>query len=120
MVAIQHAGHTVTPELVAFDVRWEGDLGGSTVVWSMVVSGSGAAEVRLCHERSAGGSAPAAQYVVDRETGRRRDVEPDADVDDGEVTVRFPADVVGVAVEWPVWTAVVTVDGRDVASQLVG
>jgi hypothetical protein len=112
MASLQHAGRTLTDELVAFDVRWEGELDGATVRWTMVVS-EGASEVRLCLERGADGAT--AQYVLDGETGRRQDVEVDADLDDHGVTARFPAEVVGVAVEWPVWVAVLTVDGQDVA-----
>jgi hypothetical protein len=115
MVSIAHAGRTTTGDLVAFDVRWEGSLTGSAVVWSMVVSG-GASEVRLCHERA---GETVGQYVVDGASGRRRDVDVDADLHDDEITVRFPADAVGVAVEWPVWVAVVTVDGQEVARQAV-
>ncbi|HET6563758.1 MAG TPA: hypothetical protein VFG72_17950 [Marmoricola sp.] len=116
MTSIEHAGRTTTGDLVAFDIRWEGGLAGSTVVWSMVVAEAGS-EVRLCHERVDG--RPTGQYVVDGGTGRRHDVELDADLHDDEITVRFPADVVGVAVEWPVWKAVVTVDGQDVAHHVV-
>jgi hypothetical protein len=116
MVSIAHAGRTIAGDLVAFDVRWEGPLTGSTVVWSMVVS-DGVSEVRLCHERASG--RPAGQYVVDEVTDRGRDVTADADVGADEITVRFPADAVGVAVEWPVWTAVITVDGVDVANHVV-
>ena len=113
MVSIARAGRTLTGDLVAFDVSWDGPLTGSTVVWSMVVS-DGASEVRLCHERA---GEEAAQYVVDATTGRRQDVAVDADLHGEEITVRFPADAVGVAVEWPMWVAVVTVDGQDVAQQ---
>lgn len=116
MVSIAHAGRTVTGDLVAYDVRWEGPLDGDRIVWSMCVS-DGASEVRLCHEREDGGST--AQYVLDGETGRRQDVTVDADLHDDEVTVRFPADAVGVAVEWPVWVAIVSVDGRQLAHQAV-
>ena len=116
MVSIGHAGRTITGDLVAFDVRWEGSLPGASVVWSMVVS-DGASEVRLSHERA--GDEAVGQYVVDSASGRRSDVDVDADVQDDEITARFPADVVGVAVEWPVWVAVVTVDGQDVAHQAV-
>jgi hypothetical protein len=115
MVSIAHAGRTTAGDLVAFDVRWEGPLAGSSVGWSMVVS-DGESEVRLCHER-AGDSA--AQYVVDGTSGRRQDVAVDADVGEDEITARFPADAVGVAVEWSVWVAVLTVDGKDVAQQAV-
>ena len=116
MVSIANAGRTIAGDLVAFDVRWEGSLPGASVVWSMVVS-DGASEVRLCHERA--GDEAVGQYVVDAASGRRRDVGVDADLQEDEITVRFPADAVGVAVEWPVWVAVVTVDGQDVAQQAV-
>jgi hypothetical protein len=33
--------------------------------------------------------------------------------------VRFPAEVVGVAVEWPVWTTVLTIEGEDVSHMVV-
>ena len=46
-------------------------------------------------------------------------VSVDADLGEGEVTARFPAEVVGVAVEWPVWTAAVTEDGQVVAEQVI-
>jgi hypothetical protein len=117
MTSIQRAGRTITGDLVAFDVRWEGPLTGSTVVWSMVVS-DGASEVRLSHERA--GEEAAAQYVVDAATGRRQDVAVDADLHDEEITLRFPAEAVGVAVEWPVWVAVISVDGQDVAHHAAG
>jgi hypothetical protein len=116
MVSIQRAGRTITGDLVAFDVRWEGPLEGSRVAWSMVVS-DGSSEVRLCHEQT--GEKAAGQYVVDGVSGRRQEVAVDADLHGEEITVRFPADAVGVAVEWPMWVAVVTVDGRDVAHQAV-
>ena len=84
---------------------------------AMLISGdTGDGAVRLCYETVAGEFS--AQYAVDEATQRRTDVEPDADVGDGEITVRFPDNIVGVAVEWPVWKAVLTVDGADVDSQL--
>jgi hypothetical protein len=57
--------------------------------------------------------------VLDGVSGRRHDLAEDADLSDDELVVRFPANVVGVAVEWPVWTAVITVDGDDVAHHVV-
>lgn len=115
MTKISHCGRTVTTALVAYDIRWEGDLSGSDVLWSMVVSSPDSDEtVHLAYARSAGEFA--GQYV-EASTGRQP-VAEDADVDDGEITVRFPANLVGVAVEWPVWTAVLTIDGEHV-SQLV-
>ena len=58
------------------------------------------------------------QYARDLSTGRTQEVSPDADLglDAGEITVRFPADVVGLAVEWPSWQAVILVAGEDVAT----
>jgi hypothetical protein len=111
---ITHCGRTVSGNFVAWDLRWEGDLPeGSDVVWAMVVS-DGVEEIRLVHEQVSGGRA---QYVAG--AGGREDVDPDADVSDHEITVRFRADVVGVAVEWPVWTAVLTVEGVEVSTMVV-
>jgi hypothetical protein len=45
-------------------------------------------------------------------------LDPDAEVGSAGITARFPTNVVGVAVEWPVWRAVITVDGADVAEQV--
>ena len=110
---ITHCGRTVSGDFVAWDIRWEGGMpDGAVVQWSMVVADEDE-EVRLIHGRR---GSTTEQYVVG--AGGREDVEPDADVSEHEITVRFPADLVGVAVEWPVWTAVVTVDGEDV-SQMV-
>ncbi len=110
---ITHCGRTVSGDFVAWDIRWEGELPeGAAVQWSMVVADEDE-EVRLIHGLR--GSA-AEQYVVG--AAGRDDVEPDADVSEHEITVRFPADVVGVAVEWPVWTAVLTVNGEDVSHQV--
>lgn len=112
--SIEHCGRTVSGDFVAFTIRWTGDVdSASEVQWSMVVS-EGEEEVSLVHARR---GASATQYVVGR--AGREDVEPDADVSEHEVTVRFPAEVVGVAVEWPSWTAVLTVDGEDVAREVV-
>ena len=115
MTEIRHCGRTVAGDFLAFDIQWEGDLPESaSVAWSMVVTGpDGSETVRLVHERGA----REAQYV-EAATGRQ-DVDVDADVDDGEITVRFPANVVGVAVEWPVWTAVITADGEELATCVV-
>jgi hypothetical protein len=111
---IEHCGRTISGGFVAFDIRWQGELPAEAdVQWSMVVS-EGEEELSLVHART--GDA-AGQYVVGR--SGRDDVEPDADVSDNEITVRFAADVVGVAAEWPSWTAVLTVDGEDVSRQVV-
>jgi hypothetical protein len=112
--AIEHAGRTVTGGFVAFDIRWEGDLPTEAEVrWAMVVS-EGNEEVVLVHARRGD---TASQYVLG--TAGRDDVEPDADVSENEITARFPAESVGVAVEWPVWTAVITVDGEECTRQVV-
>lgn len=112
--AIEHAGRTVSGGFVAFDIRWEGELPpGADVQWAMVVS-EGTEEVVLVHDRRGD---EAAQYVVGR--AGRDDVPTDADVSEHEITARFPSEVVGVAVEWPVWTAVITVGGEDVDRQVV-
>lgn len=110
---ITHCGRTFSGGFVAWDVRWDGELpDGAGIEWSMVVA-DGDEEIRLVHGRRAG---VAEQYVVG--AAGREDVEPDADASEHEITVRFPADVVGVAVEWPVWTAVLTLDGEDVSRQV--
>ena len=118
MTQIVHAGRTETKVVVAFDIRWEGELsGGGSVTWSMTVtSPDGQDSVRLAYELVDG---EAAQYVLDRVSGRRQDVTPDADLGDDEITVRFPTASVGVAAPWPSWRAVITVDGEDVAERLL-
>ena len=117
-LSIEHCGRTTAAAVVAFDIRWSGDLPPDRdVTWAVrVASVDGSERVELGHRRSGGGTS---QYALDLTTGRRQDVGPDADVQDGEVTVRFPADVVGVVVEWPIWQAVIAVGGEDVASQAV-
>jgi len=119
MTQIVHAGRTETDVVVAYDIRWEGDLSGArSVTWSMTVtSPDGRDSVRLAYQRDDGGRP--AQYVLDRASGRRQDLDPDADVDDDEITVRFPTATVGVAASWPSWRAVITVDGEDVAERLL-
>ena len=117
MTQILECGRTIAGEYVAFDISWEGDLSRGTVVWSMeVASADGTEKVRLSHQRVDGGEAE--QFVDDLTTGRRQSLEADAEVGDAEITARFPANIVGVAVEWPVWRAVVTVDGSDVAERV--
>lgn len=118
MTQIIECGRTLAGAFVAFSIRWEGDLpSAGTVSWSMVVtSGDGSDELRLGYERAGGSFSE--QYVHDRRSGRRQSVEDDADLGDDEITVRFPASVVGVAVEWPVWRAVIAVDGAEVTEQV--
>ena len=119
MVEILGTGRTVGGGVVAVDITWSGDLSGTrSVLWSMEVStGDGDEGVDLGHLRTDG--AFRAQFVEDRASGRREDVPEDADLRDGQITLRFPAGVVGVAVEWPVWRAVIAVDGVPAASELV-
>ncbi len=115
---IVSCGRTVTGDLVAFDIAWDGDAAeDADLRWSMVVS-SGAEEdvVELGHARSGETST---QYVADRSSARRHEVDADADLRDHEITVRFPAQVVGVAREWPMWKAVLRVDGAVVAEQVL-
>jgi len=119
MTEIVHAGRTETDVVVAFDIRWDGDLSGRrSVTWSMTVtSEDGQDSVRLAYERVDGEFA--AQYVLDRASGRRQDVDEDVDLDNDEITVRFPTASVGVAASWPSWRAVITVDDEDVAERLL-
>ena len=118
MVEITHCGRTISGDVVGIDIRWDGDLAAQgSVLWSMLVtSDDDSDEVHLGYVRS-GDSVE--QFVDDRTTGRRHSLEPDADVDDDEIILRFPTNVVGVAVEWPVWKAVITVDGQEVATRIV-
>ena len=118
MTSIDHCGRTIAGDVVAFDICWEGSLPAeAALVWSMVVTDEvGHESLVLSHARR---GEVIEQYAVDPETGRREDVEPDADLSDREITVRFPANIVGVAVECPVWKAVISADGDDLASKLV-
>ncbi len=119
MVQILGSGRTVAGAVVAFDITWEGDLSAdSSVLWSMEVSTSdGTESVDLGYQRN--GGAFTAQFVDDPASGRREEVPEDADLGSGQITVRFPANVVGVAVEWPVWRAVIAVDGVPTTSEVV-
>lgn len=116
MVQILGCGRTVAGDVVAYDLQWEGDLPGGSVVLAMDVT-DGEQTVRLGHERRDG--VFVAQYVEEPESGRRRDVDEDADLDTSGVTVRVPANLVGVAAEWPAWTGVVVVDGDEVSRKAV-
>lgn len=119
MVQITHCGRTIAGEFVAFDIRWEGSIHGSTVLWSVVISNDdGSERLQLGHERSVDG-AFRSQYVFSGNSAEKQELDEDADLRDGELTVRYPASIVGVAVEWPVWKAVLTVDGEDVDSQVI-
>jgi hypothetical protein len=118
MTEIRHCGRTVSGDVVGIDICWDGSLEPQqSVLWSMLVSSEdGADEIHLGHLRSGEQSE---QFVDDLSSGRRESVEPDADVSDDEIVMRFPANVVGVAVHWPVWRAVITVDGREAAARVV-
>ena len=117
-VTIDHCGRTVAASVVAFDIQWSGELpAGHDLTWAVrVVSPDGTGEVELGHRRT---GQQVAQYVRDLTTGRTHQVEPDADLDATGITARFPADVVGLAVEWPTWRAVIEVDGEDVTTTAV-
>jgi len=116
-LTIEHCGRTVAADVVAFDIRWSGPLPTGEVTWAArVTSDDGQDRVELAYRR---GSSGTAQFVQDAATGRRQDVPEDADLDDDEITVRFTADVVGVAIEWPTWQAVISVDGQDAATLAV-
>jgi hypothetical protein len=113
-VDITECGRTVAGDVVAFTVEWDGEPSGE-VVWAVRITSADQAEtVELGFARGAAGDQ---QYVEG--DGRRQEVETDADLGDGELTARFPAEVVGVAVEWPVWSTVVRVDGDVVAERVV-
>lgn len=119
-VQITDCGRTISGGTVAFSIEWDGEAGGE-VVWSVRVTSADRAETvelacSLDPSTDADGTADRQWVEAD---GRRQHVEVDADLGEGEVTVRFPAEVVGVAVEWPVWTAAITVDGRVVSEQVV-
>jgi hypothetical protein len=94
---------------------WSRSTSGGRATSRLEIS-NGEESVLLGHQRS--GGEVAAQFVDAASTGRRQDVPADADLGDGGITVRFPADIVGVALEWPVWKALIVVDGVEVASEL--
>ncbi len=117
-VTLEHCGRTIAASVVAFDLKWAGDLpAGREVTWAVrVVSGDGESQVELGHRRSAGRTS---QYALDLASGRSQEVGVDADLQADEITVRFPSDVVGVAADWPTWKAVIEIDGCDVTSLAV-
>ena len=114
-VTIEHCGRTIAASVVAFDIRWSGVLPeDAELTWAVrVTSADGGSRLELAHGRRAGGLE---QYARDLATDQAQAVGPDADLDGDGITVRFPVDVVGVAIEWPTWQAVLTVDGQDVAT----
>ena len=112
---IRECGRTVGGGIVVFDVTWDGDLTGGTVAWVVTIDNEDASErVVLCHERTGD---DVRQFVA--ADGRQQDVRVDATVEDDHVTARFPAEIVGVAADWPVWKAVLVVDGTAVSEQLI-
>jgi hypothetical protein len=115
MTEIRECGRTVGGGVVAFTIAWEGELAGD-VAWVVTVSGDDPGErVALVHERA--GDAFSGQYV--EAEGRRTDLDEDATRGDDDITARFPAEVVGVAAEWPVWKAALVVDGTVVSEQII-
>ncbi len=115
---IRECGRTVGGGIVVFDITWEGTLDATTVSWVVTVENEDASErVVLCHERTGGPGGDVRQFVA--ADGRQREVRTDATVEDDHVTARFPAEIVGVAAEWPVWKAVLVVDGTAVSEQLI-
>ncbi len=116
MTEILECGRTLAGSVVAFSLEWDGTLDGRTVAWSVVVTSEDASEsVRLGYERTDGRFS--GQYVEGPRG--RAEVTEDATLDGQVLTVRFPADLVGVAVEWPVWRARIAVDGVTVAERVV-
>lgn len=118
MPRIRECGRTVGGDVVAFHMAWDGELDGRAQTWSVVItSEAGDDAVVLAHAREDGRFA--GQYVLGQRSGERDEVPENADVDAEEMTARFPADVVGVAVEWPVWKAELSIDGSVVSSQVI-
>jgi hypothetical protein len=115
MTEIRECGRTVGGGVVAFTITWDGPLEGR-VAWVVTVTAEDSGErIALVHERD--GGAFVGQYV--EAEGRRTEVDEDADLGDDDVTARFPAEVVGVAVDWPVWKAALVVDGAAVSEQII-
>ena len=112
-ITIDHCGRTIAASVVAFDIRWTGHLPDDReVTWAVRVgSDDGGSHVELGLRRAGGRTT---QYALDLSTGRQQEVRVDADIHDEEVTVRFPAEVVGAATGWPIWQAVIEVDRHDV------
>ena len=115
---IRECGRTTGGGVVVFDVTWDGYLEAGTVAWVVTIDNDDDSErVVLCLERSGGSDGTVRQFVA--ADGRQQDVSLDATVEDDHVTVRFPADVVGVAVDWPVWKALLVLDGIAVSEQVI-
>ncbi|QIK66693.1 hypothetical protein G7072_10390 [Nocardioides sp. HDW12B] len=115
---IRECGRTVGGGIVVFDITWDGTLAGTTVAWVVTIDDEeGSERVVLCHERTGGPDGTARQFVA--ADGRQQDVRTDATVEDDHVTARFPAEIVGVAAEWPVWKALLVVDGAAISEQVI-
>ncbi len=113
-VDIRDCGRTIAGDVVAFTIQWAGEPSGEVTWGARVVSPDQTEAVELGYVRDGGEER---QYVESE--GRRHDVEVDADLSGDEVTVRFEAAKVGVAVEWPLWCAQVSVDGEVVAEHVI-
>jgi hypothetical protein len=112
---IRECGRTVGGGIVVFDVTWDGDLTGGTVAWVVTIDNEDSSErVVLCHERTGD---DVRQFVA--ADGRQQDVRVDATIEDDHATVRFPDEIVGVAADWPVWQALLVVDGTAVSEQVI-
>ena len=117
-VTIDHCGRTIAASVVAFDIQWTGELPEDReVTWAVrVADPRGDSQVELGLRRV---GRQVSQYARDLSTGLTQEVRPDADLDGAEITVRFPTDVVGTAVEWPTWQAVIEVEGEDLTALTV-
>lgn len=115
---IRECGRTVGGGIVVFDVTWDGDLAGGTVAWVVTIDNEDSSErVVLCHERTGGPDGTARQFVA--ADGRQQDVRVDATIEDDHATARFPEEIVGVAAGWPVWQALLVVDGTAVSEKVI-
>ncbi len=120
MTQILECGRSIGGGTVVFDIEWEGGLSGDRLGYCVtIISSDNSEQVTLVHQRGAGeeGAGAGEQYV--EAAGDRRPVTVDADVSDDHVTARFPQDVVGVAVDWPVWKAALLSDGSPVAEAVI-
>ena len=117
-VEITGCGRTIAADVVAFTVQWSGEPPlHRTVTWAARVTGpDGREAVELGYQRAGDEEQ---QYVADLLTGRRQELALDAEAEAGALTARFPASIVGVAVEWPTWHAVIAVDGNQLAAQVI-
>ena len=112
---ISECGRTIGGGVVVFDVTWDGTLEGDTVAWVVTIDDEAASErVVLCRERTRD---DVRQFVASE--GRQQEVPVDATEEDGHLTARFPEEVVGVAATWPVWKALLVIDGTAVSEQVV-